>query len=407
MDIGETLKSAIKQLMANKGRTILTMLGMFIGIGAVIMILALGSGMTKAMLDQFSEIGLGVFRISSKTEETENYITKEEVELIADMQEIECIAMANDEEGVVYNLKGDQFSCDIMGAQPDYINKIYTKRILAGRSLNNQDESAYAHSILIADSVAKALFGCGKDYDKVIGESVNLIIEKQPNTFTIIGVYDTKVASNLSKKDLERTIATATFYMPYLTLEQIMGLQEGVESIAGSVLDGYDQVSTTTRIGQILNKRHHLQDGYQITTQVQVVEMVKQLLNTVTLFISAVAGISLIVGGVGIMNIMLVTVKERTKEIGIRKALGAPNGVILKQFLVEALMLTVIAGLIGTLFGYVGAILIGDVINIEAQFTLGMILFATVTSVAIGVAFGVYPAYQAAKMDPIEALRAD
>ena len=107
------------------------------------------------------------------------------------------------------------------------------------------------------------------------------------------------------------------------------------------------------------------------------------------------------------MNIMLVTVKERTREIGIRKALGAPNWVILRQFIIEALMLTTIAGIIGVVLGYVGALIVGDIINITASFTVGMMLFASLTSVGIGLVFGVYPAYQASKLDPIEALRAE
>lgn len=407
MDIRETLKSAIKQLMGNKGRTLLTMLGMFIGIGAVIMILALGSGFTQSITDSFSDIGLGIFQVSVKVDDEENYITAEELDLISGMEGIECVVAGNDATGTLYNHKGDQFRCSVLGAQPAYTNNISKKEILAGRNLTDKDEISYGHSVLIADSVAKALFDCGNDYDKAVGETVDLTIEKQPNSFTVIGVYDTDVAANLSKKDLEKTISSKSFYMPYTTLEQILGLQGKVKTIAGNIEDGYDQTELTTQIGQILNKRHHLQDGYEIQTYVQIIEMVQSILSTVTLFISAVASISLIVGGVGIMNIMLVTVKERTKEIGVRKALGAPNGAILKQFLIEALMLTIIAGIIGMLLGYIGAILIGSVINVQARFTLNMLLFATLTSIAIGLVFGVYPAYQAAKMDPVEALRAD
>ncbi len=125
------------------------------------------------------------------------------------------------------------------------------------------------------------------------------------------------------------------------------------------------------------------------------------------MFVSALASISLIVGGVGIMNIMLVTVKERTREIGIRKALGASNKLILRQFVIEALLLTIIAGFIGMIIGYVGAITIGANFNIQAKFTAGMMIFSTVTSICIGLIFGVYPAYQAARLDPVEALRAE
>ncbi|MBE6022002.1 MAG: FtsX-like permease family protein [Cellulosilyticum sp.] len=407
MDIRETLKSALKQLTGNKARTILTMLGMFIGIGAVIMILALGTGFTKSITDSFGEIGLGVFQINVKEEVSENYITPEELEIIRNMEAIECVIAGNDADAVLYNHKGERFTCEVQGAQPEFTNNIAKQEILAGRNLTDQDEASYNRCVLIADCVAQALFGHSLSYEEIIGESINLTIEKQPNSFTIIGIYETSMASNLSQKELEKTIGSSDFFIPYSVLEQITGMEGKISIIAGKIIEGYDQVSITTQISQILNKRHHLKDGYEIQTYVQILEMVEMILNTITLFISAVASISLVVGGVGIMNIMLVTVKERTREIGVRKALGAPNGAILKQFILEALMLTIIAGLIGMLLGYVGAILIGSVMNIQAQFTLSMLLFSTVTSVVIGLVFGVYPAYQAAQLDPVEALRAD
>lgn len=408
MDIRETIKSAIKQLLSNKGRTVLTMLGMFIGIGAVIMIQALGTGLTQSVTSSFSEMGLGVFQISAKdNKNAENYISLEDMELLSAMPEVKTLVAANTSEATLLNQKSEAFKVNIMGAQPAFTNDIMPKKILAGRNLSAKDEQAYGRSIMIADSVAMALFQCGKDYNKVIDETINITINNQPNTFTVVGVYNTSVASNLSQKELEKTISRQTYYIPYSTLDQLLGLGGKVGMVAGLTQDGYDQVAATSKMGQILNRRHHLKDGYTITTYAQFITMVEMIMSTITLFISAIASISLIVGGVGIMNIMLVTVKERTREIGVRKALGASNKVILRQFLIEALMLTVIAGLIGMLLGYIGALYIGNVINVQAQFTIGMLLFSSIVSSVIGIVFGVYPAYQAARLDPIEALRAD
>lgn len=408
MDIRETIKSAIKQLLGNKGRTVLTMLGMFIGIGAVIMIQALGTGLTQSVTSSFSEMGLGVFQISAKdNKNAENYISVEDMELLSVMPEVKTLVAANMSEATLLNQKSEAFKVTIMGAQPAFTNDIMPKKILAGRNLSAKDEQAYGRSIMIADSVAMALFQCGKDYNKVIGETINITINNQPDTFTVVGVYNTSVASNLSQKELEKTISRQTYYIPYSTLDQLLGLGGKVGMVAGLTQDDYDQVAATSKMGQILNRRHHLKDGYTITTYAQFISMVEMIMSTITLFISAIASISLIVGGVGIMNIMLVTVKERTREIGVRKALGASNKVILRQFLIEALMLTVIAGLIGMLLGYIGALYIGNVINVQAQFTIGMLLFSSIVSSVIGIVFGVYPAYQAARLDPIEALRAD
>lgn len=407
MDIRETLKSALKQLLGNKARTILTMLGMFIGIGAVIMIQSLGSGLTSSIVSSFSEMGLGVFQIEVKDKKTENYITQEDLELLTQMPEVKTIVAAHTSEASLYNLKGDIFKCNLIGVEPAFTNEIMPRKILSGRNLNEKDEQAYSRSILIADSVAMAIWNCGTDYNKAVGQTLNILVNNQPTAFTVIGVYDNNVASHLTQKELEKTISSRGYYIPFTTLGQILELEGKISMVAGLTQDGCDQVAATTKMGQIFNRRHHLKDGYTITTYAQLLSMVETIMSTITLFISALASISLIVGGVGIMNIMLVTVKERTREIGIRKALGASNGVILRQFLVEALMITLIAGLIGMLLGYIGALCIGNVIGVNAQFTLGMLLFSTVTSISIGIIFGVYPAYQAARLDPIEALRAE
>lgn len=407
MNIGEALKSAIKQLMSSKIRTTLTMTGMFIGVGAVIMILALGAGLTDNMMDSFSEAGLNVFRISVKQPQSDNYITSEDLELLKTLPEVECIAATNQGRGNVMNKEGDLYRCSITGAQPLYNTKIYKKTILYGRHLNEKDEKAQKASVLISENVARALFKNKKDLSAVIGQSLEITINNQPLSFEVVGIYDGKEGSNLSPKELEKIITASTYFVPFTTLNHLLGLNGKIEEVGGLTVEGYDQIQVTTQIGQILNRRHHLMDGYQIDTFAMIVDMSKQVMSVITLFISAIASISLVVGGVGIMNIMLVTVKERTREIGVRKALGAPNTAILGQFLIEALILTVIAGGVGMLLGYLGAVMIGEIMGVKASFSIGMLLFSSITSVAIGILFGVYPAYQASKLDPIEALRAD
>lgn len=406
MDIRETVKMALKQLLGNKGRTFLTMLGMFIGVGSVIMILALGTGFQDFIKSQFLDLGLGVFSVQTKEDKTEHLINLEDVEVIRSLEEVECVVRGLGDEATIRDSKGKEFEARIQGIEDGYTTVVEPITIEAGRNISSRDQEAGSQVILIADIVGKAYFG-NKPYEQMVGENLEMIVNNQPVSFQVIGIYRTETDKNLSQKDMEGYYARKEYYTTFKALKNIMGSGEEVSVIAGLIKDEYDQTAVASRIGQILNRRHHLKDGYIVQSIAQIVEMVETVMSVITMFISALASISLIVGGVGIMNIMLVTVKERTREIGIRKALGASNRVILRQFVIEALLLTIIAGFIGMVIGYVGAIVIGSNFNIQAKFTAGMIIFATVTSVSIGLVFGVYPAYQAARLDPIEALRAE
>ncbi len=407
MGLLEVIKLAFVQLVSNKWRTLLTMLGMFIGIGAIIMILSLGDGLTDTVMSSFNEMGMGVFQISSKSKNTEDYITQEEMDIIKEMPEVEMLVAADTTNAILYNEKQDEFNISLMGIEPEFNKDIMPKKVLAGRLLEDYDEKAKSPTIVISDVTAMALFNCKTNYESVLGKTINISVNNQLNTFTVVGIVNTNAQTHLTTKELEKQLASQTYYTSYSTIGRLLGTEGKIGMIAGLTYEEYDQNVATTKMGQILNRKHHTKDGFEITTYATMLTMVEAIMGTITLFISALAGISLLVGGVGIMNIMLVTVKERTREIGIRKALGAPNWVILRQFIIEALMLTTIAGIIGVVLGYVGALIVGDIINITASFTVGMMLFASLTSVGIGLVFGVYPAYQASKLDPIEALRAE
>lgn len=406
MNIRETIKMALKQLLGNKGRTFLTMMGMFIGIGSVIAILALGTGFQDFIRDQFVDLGLGVFYVEAKEEDIEYLITPEDIEVVRNLEEVESAVRGMGEECKIRNAKGEEFDATITGAEEGFTTIIKPVTLRAGRNISTRDQEAGSQVLLISDIVGKAYYG-NISYEEMIGNNMEIVINNQPTSFQIIGIYKTENNVNQPQKDLEKSYQRSSYYTSFKALKNITGSGEEVSTIAGIIKDEYDQSAVATRVGQILNRRHHLKDGYSITSVAQIIDIVNSIMGVVTMFVSALASISLIVGGVGIMNIMLVTVKERTREIGIRKALGASNKLILRQFVIEALLLTIIAGFIGMIIGYVGAITIGANFNIQAKFTAGMMIFSTVTSICIGLIFGVYPAYQAARLDPVEALRAE
>lgn len=404
MNLSESISLGFKQLLSNKGRTFLTMLGMFIGVGAVIMILSLGAGFKEYTKTFYSDIGLGAFQVNCKDTSSHLLLTSEDFEVIKAIPEVQAVMGSLWENATVYNKKGETKKISLFASDAEYFTTVEKLNLLAGRVYTEKDNETAAKVAVIPDIYAKLILK-QMNYKRVIGDSIEVTVDDKSETFEIIGVYNSKTPSNASKEYLEHALEQAPSYIPLNTLDIITTSEGKVSSAYGVIKDGYDPKEITNQIRLLLNRRHAQKDNYNVTSAADLIETANKMMNMITLFISAVAGISLVVGGVGIMNIMLVTVKERTREIGVRKALGATNRVILRQFLIEALILTIIAGTIGMLIGYIGSIVIGGTYNIQAKLTLGMILFSVGSSTAIGLLFGVYPAYQAAQLEPVESLR--
>lgn len=400
MNLLECIKGAINQLVGNKMRTFLTMLGMFIGIGSVIMVLSIGAGVKDMMLSTFEDVGKGAVMINVSDYSPEYMITQEDIEAIADMDEVREGVMVGQNIGVnLVDYKGDDRYGMCQGI-PYNLDVVQSLNIVEGRMYTEAEELSKANVIVVSETYAKIIMG-QDDPTAALGEMVDLNIAGQPHSFEVIGLTEAMVFPGMPAEYMPLIIG-----VPFATMDQIIGFGD-LRSYQAAIMveEGYNPSEIAYQVGRLLDKRHNTKDGYRTQSASAMIEQMDSVMSIVTGFISFVAAISLLVGGIGIMNIMLVTVKERTREIGIRKAVGATNGEILRQFLVEAVILTVIGGIIGMLLGYFGGAAIGNAFDLEITLTLEMIIFAVGTSSAIGIIFGVYPARQAAKLDPVEALR--
>lgn len=401
MTLKECVKGAFAQMSSSKMRTFLTMLGMFIGIGSVILVLSLGAGVRGKLMDQFKDIGQGAINIQANDWSPEGLINMNDMEMIKAMPEIKTALMCSSTYGSnISDYKNDTKTVRLQGV-PYNFEEVQYFEIVAGRNYTEMEEKAKTNLIVVGDTFAKVIYG-RSDLDFLIGKTIELELNSQSHSFEIIGVFKTNV--NLETTPVEQMSVYGQ--IPFETFDQITMYGDIRAPYAYTMAkEGVDTTEVAYQISRLLNKNHSVKEGFTAQSLTQFTEQLDGIMGMVTSFISLVAAISLLVGGIGIMNIMLVTVKERTREIGIRKAIGATNKEIKRQFLVEAMILTIIGGIIGLMLGYFGGLIVGAIAKLQIELTLGMVIFAVGTSSAIGIIFGVYPAKQAAKLDPIEALR--
>jgi len=406
MNFGQAIIEAIESLNANKTRSGLTILGIVIGVAAVIAMLAVGNGAQNTITGSISGLGsnlLFVFR-GNFTEEIRNpeYLTQADADAISDPFQAPSVAMVAPviNSNLEVTFSGEKTTPTINGVTPSY-QQVRNMTLAEGEFINEEHILGIASVAVIGTDVADTLFG---HRDGLVGETIR--IEGQP--FRIIGVLESVGGSAFGSEDNVVNIPITT-----AQTRLIRRASDRVDSILVQAASADSVSQATEEISQILRYRHRTKlgaDDFTVFSQQDFVKTAQTITNVLTIFLGGIAGISLLVGGIGIMNIMLVSVTERTKEIGLRKALGARRKDILIQFLTESSLLSLFGGVIGIGLGWLIAFIVGRIAaasntQLNPEVGLDAILLATLFSTAVGLFFGIYPANRAASLQPVEALR--
>jgi putative ABC transport system permease protein len=399
----QTALIALRALRRNKMRSALTALGIIIGVASVVAMVAVGNGAQARITKQVSALGqnlLSVFAGSRKSGGVQSGLGSASTITLADAEaiarEVPDVAAVSPEVSATAQAiaNGRNWSTSVVGESQDYL-KIRDWKLAEGSMFDARDVRGAAKVAVIGSKTATELFGPLNP----VGQSVR--IKNIP--FTIIGLLASKGAGMGGMNQDDRII------IPYTTAMKRITGDKYLRSVNVQVASSERMETAQQQITSLLRQRHRLGDGrdddFNIFNQKEIADTVNSISTIITLLLGAVAGISLVVGGIGIMNIMLVSVTERTREIGIRIAVGAQPGDIRLQFLIEAVTLSLFGGLIGVLCGVGASRLVGMVADFNAVVSTGSILLAFGVSSAIGIFFGFYPANRAAALDPIEALR--
>ena len=403
----EYIKMAVQNIRANKGRSFLTMLGIIIGIASVIAIVSIGEGTKNQMNSEIDGIGGGQIAVSVSNDAiTESeFITAEDVQAVREINTVEGVNVSESYDGETVTGKGN-FSIMLTAEGPD-AKLLNNSEMKYGNYFGENEIEEGKNVCVISDADAKRLFGT----DDVVGMNLDITCYDSSKSFRIMGVTTQKENGTFVSYTYDGMPVTVN--IPYSSMEDLVGATDEFYSLMIQGDKTLDSQIIADQVVHVLEKRHQCagEEYFQVQSFQDVMQSMNEMLGMVTAFISFVAGISLLVGGIGVMNIMLVSVTERTREIGIRKSLGAKTSSIMLQFLAEAAILTVIGGLIGIILGILAAYGICSVISGSIGMTIipgispTVIFVATLFSCAVGVFFGIYPAKKAARLSPIDALR--
>ncbi|MDQ0341128.1 putative ABC transport system permease protein [Caldalkalibacillus uzonensis] len=396
MSILDSIKMAITSIMAHKLRSALTMLGIIIGVGAVITVVAIGQAGEAALKSTFAGSGNNTLDIYYEPPAdqmfyydpwSETYFTDQDVEDLARIPEIERV-IAYNSQFVQLHQREENTDALLIGMTDGYYD-VEPLDLTMGRLIQPDDILQARRVMLISEDVRRELFA----EENPIGQTLEL--ERQ--VYQIIGVFEEERTDFFN-------FGTNKVIVPLSTWPMIYGYNE-IQNLTIQAKDARTLEIAGEKATQLLNNKKDVEGQFVVFNLEQIQEQLSVITGIMTAIIGGIAGISLVVGGIGVMNIMLVSVTERTREIGIRKALGATRGKILFQFLIEAMALTTIGGSIGILLGTGGAYLITMLLKLPPLVSVPVMIGGLVFSMVIGIIFGILPANKAAKLDPIEALR--
>ncbi len=403
MNLNESFLTALDSLMANKMRAVLTMLGVIIGVAAVIALLSLGNGVNESITGEISDIGTNLISVMPNRENSRGYppLSTADVEALSNPLKApaasQVAASAQGNQEVIVG--GVSLNTTVTGVTANYFEVNNMTEYQSGDSLTQNDLDTNARVAVLGLGAAADLFP--DEYP--IGKSIKI----NGVSYEVVGVLD-ESGSAFNNTD-------ENVYIPLTTAQKRLypsRTQSGQKAVSLITVQaaGEDQVEAAQeQITEILRDQHDIayadDDDFTILSQASLLETLDAITATMTAFLGSIAGISLVVGGIGIMNIMLVSVTERTREIGIRKAIGALKRDILVQFLIESVVLSLLGGLLGIALGWSVSSLAGMMLDVPTVVDANTVLLSSGFAAAIGLIFGIYPAWRAASLRPIEALR--
>lgn len=391
----DTIKWSIRGLKRKKLRTVLTTASIAIGVTSVVLINSIGSIGRQTINQELSSLGLDGITVGTTHKDIKTVLDESDLHLVRQRPEVQQATGINFSfsqlhmrslvaTGVVWGI--DTNTSQFMSLEPLY-----------GRMINRRDIKMKTQVCVVDQTIAKAFY----KRDNIVGKEITLSLETGSSSFTVVGVV--KSGGNILQGLMADTIPSFV-YIPYSTMQQL-SMKNSFDQIAVQVKSGQDPEQAGEQIVKALHQKNGLSNAYHSENISKQKDSLNKLLNIVTLILSLIAGISLIVAGLGILTVMLISVNERTKEIGIKKSIGASRGIILLEFLVEAFTITLTGSMIGAGVGmfliYVGCIILKLEVKIYVSSALGAVIFALL----IGTIFGVYPASVAARLKPVDALR--